>query len=136
MGNIDATFNASLQRTLGNRSFNSDFIEHFYEHLIGQSDEIAALFRHTDMSVQKTMLHDSLQLMVDYYRSRELPIGLQRIAQMHGRKGRAIPERMYATWLDSLMQALQRFDPQFSDEVELAWRETLAPGIAYMQSQY
>ena len=136
METTNAIFNSSFNRALGNPSFNHDFIQYFYKDLLGSSGEIAALFKNTNMSAQKTMLHDSLNLMVEYYQSSELPIGMKRIAEVHSRQGRAIPERMYEIWLESLVDTLQAFDPEFNPAVEQAWREVLAPGIAFMQDQY
>ena len=31
------------------------------------------------------------------------------------------------------MEAVSEFDPEFNDEVELAWRLALTPGITYMK---
>lgn len=136
MAQVADVFQSSFTRTLGSGSFNNDFMESFYKNLIGYSDEIAELFKNTNMSAQKTMLHDSLYLMVDYYQSSKLPRGMERIAEVHSRRGRNIPERMYEVWLDSLMKTLEEFDPGYNQEVEDAWREVLAPGISYMKGQY
>lgn len=136
MSQLAEVFQSSFDRTLGSGSFNNDFIEGFYTNLMGYSGEIADLFKNTNMSAQKTMLHDSLYLMVDYYKSSKLPRGMERIAEVHSRRGRDIPERMYEVWLDSLMKTLEEFDPDYDQEVEDAWREVLSPGIAYMKGQY
>lgn len=136
MKNIKAIFEASFHRTLGSHSFNNNFIDRFYENLFKQSEEIADLFKNTNMSAQRTMLHDSLNLMVEYYHSKELPIGMKKIAEVHSRKGRAIPEKMYEIWLASLIKTLKEVDPGFNDDVEQAWREVLAPGIDFMKAQY
>jgi hemoglobin-like flavoprotein len=77
MENIKAIFDSSYKRSLGNRSFNNDFIEHFYRNLLGKSEEISDLFKNTNMSSQKTMLHDPIIMLLDYYQSSELPIGMK-----------------------------------------------------------
>lgn len=136
MSQLTEVFQSSFDRTLGSGSFNNDFIEAFYANLMGYSGEIADLFKNTNMSAQKTMLHDSLYLMVDYYKSSKLPRGMERIAEVHSRRGRDIPERMYEVWLESLIKTLVEFDSGFSKEVEVAWREVLAPGIEYMKGKY
>ncbi|MFT6905518.1 MAG: hemoglobin-like flavoprotein [Oleiphilaceae bacterium] len=74
MENIKAIFDSSYKRALGNRSFNNDFIEHFYSNLLGKFEEISNLFKNTNMSSQKTMLHDSIIMLLDYCQSSELPI--------------------------------------------------------------
>jgi hemoglobin-like flavoprotein len=136
MENIKAIFDSSYKRSLGNRSFNNDFIERFYSKFLRKSEEISALFKNTNMSAQKTMLHDSIHMMVEYYQSSELPIGMKRVAEVHGKEGRAIPLRMYEIWLDSLISTVEEFDPEFNDDIEQAWREVLAPGIAFMKGSY
>ena len=46
-----------------------------------------------------------------------------------------MPE-LYEAWLDSLIATARESDPDFDDELELAWRVVLAPGIAYMKFRY
>ena len=55
------------------------------------------------------------------------------VARLHIRSGRDIPAEYYDTWLDSLIEALGEFDPEFDADVELSWRLVLAPGISYMK---
>ena len=136
MENIDDIFQPSFERALGSGGFNNAFVERFYVNFIGQSLEIADLFQNTNMSRQKTMLHDSLYLMVEYYKTRQATKGLQRIAQVHSRSGKDISEELYESWVDSLIATLKEFDPQFNKQVEQAWRQVLAPGVSYMQSKH
>ena len=126
-------FNASYQRAIGNSSYNRDFIGRFYDVFLSKSDRIAEHFKHVDMSTQKTMLHDSLNYMVDFFVSRRTNDYMNRIARTHSSREHDIEDNMYDTWIDSLVEALREFDPEFNDEVELAWRLVLAPGITYMK---
>ena len=128
-----ATFRESFDRALGNQSYNRDFIERFYDIFLGQSQAIADLFRDTSMSAQKTMLHDSLHQLVEFYSSRKTSEYMRHIAKVHSRAGLDIPDELYDVWLDSLMQAVSEYDGQFNDDVELAWRLVLSPGITYMK---
>lgn len=61
------TFEDSYQRALGHQSYKRDFIERFYDIFLGQFETIANMFRNTSMSTQKTMLHDSLNRLVEFY---------------------------------------------------------------------
>jgi len=54
----------------------------------------------------------------------------------HSRRDLDIPPALYAPFIESLIATVQRNDPEFSSAVERAWRETLAPGVAYMQARY
>ncbi len=126
-------FNASFARALQNDSFNCDFISRFYDIFVGKSDEVAKLFGDTNMSAQKTMLHDSLHYMVEFFTSAKTGPHMESIARIHGRRELGISDEMYDLWLESLMEALKEFDPEFNDQVELAWRLVLSPGITYMK---
>ncbi len=85
------------------------------------------------MSAQRIMLHDSLHQLVEFYTSRRVSEYMQHIAQVHSRGGHDVPAELYEVWLSSLMQALAEYDEEFDDDVELAWRPVLAPGITYMR---
>ena len=126
-------FQRSLARAIGQGEYNHEFISRFYEIFLGRSDDIAELFHGTDMVAQRQMLHDSLVLLVDFFSSREVNPALDRIARVHARSGRDIRPELYDLWLDSLIEALSQFDPDFDAEVELSWRLVLAPGISYMK---
>jgi len=39
-------------------------------------------------------------------------------------------------WLDCLIQAVKESDPDFTHEIESAWREKMLPGIQVMKSHY
>ena len=127
------TFEHSLARAVGGGEYNHAFIERFYEIFTARSVDIAALFRDTDMSAQRAMLHDSLLYLVDFFKTRKINPFLARIAKVHGRAGLDIPDSMYDIWLDCLLDAVREFDTEFDDDVELAWRLVLAPGVAYMK---
>ena len=132
-GNYDTVFGDSYRRALGNHSYNADFISHFYRCFFDQSEQIRNMFANTDMSAQKTMLHDSLEHLLEFYTTRKLTPQMQHLARVHGRKGRNVPANLYDLWLDSLMDAVKKFDPQFDDEIELAWRLVLIPGITFIK---
>lgn len=127
------TFEHSYRRAIGDQSYSPEFIGRFYDIFLSHSDEIEQMFRHTSMSAQKTMLHDSLQQLVEYFSSHKTTSQMKKIAQVHSRGGHDVPEELYEVWLDSLIQAVREFDEEFSDEVELAWRLVLSPGITYMK---
>jgi hypothetical protein len=38
--------------------------------------------------------------------------------------------------MQCLLQAAGKHDPQYSPEIETAWRETLAVGIEFLRSRY
>lgn len=133
MSDYGEIFSNSYQRALGNNSYNADFIDYFYKQFLAKSDQIRSMFANTNMSAQKTMLHDSLDSLLEFYTTRKITRQMAHLAHIHGNKGHRVPHQLYDLWLDSLMEAVQQFDPQFDTDIELAWRLVLAPGITFIK---
>jgi len=115
------------------------FLEDFYRRFIASSEEIRAKFAGTNMKRQVQMLEDSLYVVAVAIQGEEgsLVCGdLPRIAARHSRKDLDIRPGLYDLWLECLIEAVRTHDPQFSGEVEAAWRETLAFGVDYMRERY
>jgi hemoglobin-like flavoprotein len=134
--NLDSVFRDSFQRVLGEGAYNPAFTGRFYEIFLSRSPAIAARFEKTDMSAQKTMLHDSLLTLATFHRDRVLTGELRRLAAIHGRRRHDVPAELYELWLDALVATVAEFDSDYEDEVGLAWRIALSPGICYMQYCY
>lgn len=126
-------FSASYKRVLIQEHDKKEFFDRFYEIFCSQSEEIARLFENTHMSSQKTMLHDSLDCLVDFFVSSKAPSYLKNVARRHSQADLDISLDLYDVWLDSLVFTVREYDPQFDADVERAWRTTLSPGIAYMK---
>lgn len=129
------TFRGSLKRCLDA----PDFLLDFYGLFMASSDEVREKFAKTDFKRQTRVLADSLWAMAVAAQGRtgspawdDLP----RLAELHGRSKLDIRPELYDQWLDCLVEAARRHDGSFSPEVEAAWRETLAVGIALMRSGY
>ncbi len=129
-------FDESYRRTLESETDRDEFFDAFYESFVSKSADIAAKFAETDMQQQKRMLYRSLHHMVDFSVERRASEDLRRIAERHSESQLDITPGLYDFWLDSLIETLQLFDPHFTEEVELAWRVVLAPGIAYMRFKH
>ena len=117
------------------RRCNSDptFMDVFYRNFLASSEEVSEKFANTDFKRQNEMLRKSLHMIIlscgghdegDSY--------LLEIAKRHGRNDLKIKPEMYDLWLTSLMDTVQEIDPDYSSEVDLAWRETMQHGIQYM----
>ena len=130
-----ARFRAHFDTWVGD-PYNEAFVSRFYSHFLGRSQEVAERFAATNMSMQKTMLHDSLHDLRDFTSDPTARRNLQRVAEQHDRAHANIPPRLYDLWLDSLITTLKDFDPDFDQLTERAWREALAPGIALMKGAY
>jgi hemoglobin-like flavoprotein len=129
------TFLASLKRCLAAPGF----LEEFYREFLDSSDEVREKFRETDFHRQTRVLEDSLYVLANAVQGREgSPAwgNLPQIADRHGRKDLDIRPELYDQWLACLLEAVRRHDPEFTVEIEDAWRQTLALGIDYMRSRY
>ena len=136
MKNYLEFFLDSLFRVSGEPEQMTEFVARFYELFIGKSPRIARYFAGTDMPGQIDMLGRSLHEMVEFSTTRVASERLRQVALRHSRRDRDIPPDLYEEWLDNLLVAVREFDERFNDEVELAWRIVLAPGIAYMKFRY
>ena len=126
-------FRTSLNRCLAA----SGFLESFYQSFVGSSEEVREKFKNTDMKLQAKMLQDSLfVLAVAAQGDADSPArySLPGLAEKHGSKGFDIRPELYDLWLEALVETVKRHDPDYSDEIEEAWRSTLASGIEFMRS--
>jgi hemoglobin-like flavoprotein len=85
---------------------------------------------------QKTMLQDSLFYMKEFFISKKDNEYLRRVAKVHSQSGHDIPAEFYDVWLDTLIETVKEYDSQFNEDVELAWRIALSPGITYMKHMH
>lgn len=125
-------FLASLKRCLAR----PDFLARFYEQFMASSEEVREKFRNTDMKQQVRMLEDSLFVVAVAVQGEEGSLAradLPRIAARHGRQQLDIRPGLFDLWTSCLMSAVRQHDPEFGDDVERAWRETLAFGVRYMR---
>jgi truncated hemoglobin YjbI len=116
-----ATMNAQAE------AFFDDFYRRFCAH-----EDVAARFADTDMAKQITMLRKSFYHLISFA-AVDAPPGheLLRLAERHQHLG--IEPSLYNRWVDSLIDTLAEWDPEFDTATALAWRAALAPGITIMK---
>lgn len=129
------TFRESLKRCL----VTPEFLHDFYELFMASDDAIRQKFVKTEFPRQTRVLADSLYIMAiaaesksDAFAWREL----DRLAERHSRAGLDVHPRHYESWLDCLVAAAKKHDPEFTPDVEQAWRASLTPGIEHLRSKY
>lgn len=136
MENYLEIFTKSYQRVVAENRADKDFFTAFYDAFFSDSAAARAKFRNVDMQEQKQHLRKSLDHMVYFSIDRQASDEMTRIARAHGKSGKDISPGLYECWLDSLVRTVREYDPKFDDDVEIAWRVVLAPGIRYMQLQH
>ena len=90
------------------------------------------MFANTRFDRQNRLLQHGLGLLLSYAR-RPNPSLLERIAERHGPADLNISEGLYPLFLESLIETVRLYDPEFTHAVEHAWRASLAPGVTFMQ---
>lgn len=129
-------FDDSYWRTVSSRRDGKIFVDAFYDRLLASSPEVRAKFAETDFEKQKQVLMLSLAFISAYAGSGQPNAVIEKIALSHGRGGHDIVPEYYDLWLSCLIDTVREYDPEWSPDVESAWRKTMAPGIAYMKAHY
>ncbi len=130
---IDRIFNHSRARC----EKEDRFLDRFYEKFTATSPEISEKFANTDFTRQKQALALSLKMIsLASKGGDEADLYLGYIATRHDRHHLNIKPELYDFWVDTLIDTVRETDSQYDDDVERAWRSTLAYGIDYMKSHY
>lgn len=133
---FDDIFDASYNRVQSPSDSGLEFFEAFYRRFLLSSPEVRMLFRNTDMSAQRSMLKKSFYSLISFYASGAVDDVLRKTAYLHSAEQLNIKPHLYDLWLECLIDTVRDFDPEFEDDVELAWRLILSPGITYMKFGY
>jgi hemoglobin-like flavoprotein len=115
-----------------------DFIPTFYHLFFTACPAAEPRFAETDFFRQHQLLRHALRLLL-LYPNRPEAEGhdlLRRVAERHSRRDLDIPASLYPPFVESLMETVARFDPQWSPEIEAAWRSTIKGGVDYMIARY
>ena len=113
------------------------FLDLFYDNFISSSDEVRQKFANTDMSQQKKALEQTLRMAVMSSRGSDAAEAyLDYVAERHGASDLNIEPKLYAEWLDALVEAVSEVDPEYDNAVEAAWRDVMHYAIDYMVSRY
>lgn len=114
-----------------------DFVDAFYSIFLGTSDEVSSMFSETDFAKQHKLLRATVFMMVTRDISEpKAAEAIERIGHSHSISQLDIRPELYELWLDSLCATVKQLDPDWSDELELAWREEMRPGISLITSFY
>lgn len=129
-------FQNSYQRVMRAEQYGKDFFAAFYAAFIANDERVAGKFRNTDMARQRQMLKDSLDQMLYFSIDKCSSETIERIAARHGPGGVDITPDFYDLWMESLLETVKRYDPDYDDNIDIAWRVNMAPGIALMKALY
>ena len=138
--NYEKLFEDSYTRVVGQGIGLSDdgklFFNAFYDAFFSKSDEICQKFANVDMVAQVGMLQKSMFHIISFYVAKTDSEYLQSIAMTHSRAQYDIKPEYYDIWLESLIETVRKMDSEFEDDIELAWRLAMTPGIQFMKFHY
>ncbi len=112
-----------------------EFFATFYDLLLASDPVIPPLFARTEFPKQHKLLQHGLGLLLTYAK-RPNPALLDRLAARHSAGGINVAPTLYPHFVESLVQAVRRHDPECTPQIEAAWREAVAPGIEFMGSRH
>lgn len=112
-----------------------DFFQHFYARFMASSDQIRARFDNTDMSAQHHLLRHGILQLVLHARGMS-DAKLRALGETHCRHALNIKPEWYDNWLDALVATIEQFDPEYSADVQSAWRNAITPGIDVIRNAY
>ena len=144
---MDRSSKSALEQTatydLAKASYNRccavpEFFPSFYRNFFATTPEVTPLFARTDFRRQHNLLRHALSLLLIYPKKPEAEARslLRRVAERHSRSDLAIDPSLYGPFVDALIMTIQEHDPDFSPEIEAAWRTTVEQGVQYMISKY
>ena len=137
MRNYDEIFSESLKRIVTTTGYGLErFVDSFYERFLLSSSEVEDKFRGTDFEVQGRMLAESLLQMKVVVCELKANDRLEELAEFHSKRKLDIPPRLYDLWLECLIATARETDPEFTQNVELAWRMVMGSGIIFMKFRY
>ena len=114
-----------------------DFFQTFYDIFLATSPEVATKFVQTDFSKQKNIIKASVAMLIRLgsgnANARRI---IEKVGDTHGQQALDIRPALYDLWLDSLCNAIQRHDPEYSAELETLWRDSMQEGIQLVTDRY
>ncbi len=133
---FERLFDGSYERVLSNPVNGKDFFERFYERFIQADPRVAQHFANTEMERQRKMLEKSFYKLIVFYATRCSDEYLEQVAVQHSKMALNIEPDLFDLWLDTLIETVREYDPDYRSEIELAWRLVLGSGITYMKFKY
>jgi hemoglobin-like flavoprotein len=128
---------AEIVRASFGRCDSPAFYDTVYGNFLGKSSEVRRLFANTDFTRQKLLLRSAVTLMVRFQlpdpQAQEL---FKSVGRTHSRSGYDVDPSLYGLWLDSVLESVEKHDPQASPEIADAWRAYLQDGIDMIVSAY
>lgn len=133
-----AALRDQIDKSYGRCRMTGTFADDFYRRFLGSSPRIAEKFSATNMDQQKRMLDHGVRHLILFFHEPS-PITAAKmlsLGESHARSALNIAPDLYPLFLDCLLGAVEENDPQFSPELDEAWRHVASHGINVMISMW
>jgi len=138
--NYEKLFEDSYSRVIGEGvgigNKGSTFFSRFYDIFFSKSQQIRDKFADVDTDAQARVLQKSMFHMIGFYATKTDSGYLAGVAHTHSRSQYDIGPEFYDIWLESLLETVQQLDPEYEDNLALAWQLAMTPGIQFMKFRY
>mgnify|MGYP000574957981 CR=1 FL=1 len=110
------------------------FLDRFYELFLTADERISDMFLLVDFDKQKELLRKGIMTILTYLDHESLAgkITIKRLRETHGSRGMNILPEYYEIWKSCLIQAVEEYDHEFSDEIKAGWQKVLNEGVSLM----
>lgn len=112
-----------------------EFFVDFYNSFMASSTIIKGSFANTDMVAQRHLLRNGIMQLILHARGMS-DRKLKALGESHNRSHYNINPEWYSLWLDALMKTIRLHDPEYTRELDAAWREVITPGIDLIRGAY
>ncbi|QOC23423.1 globin [Wenzhouxiangella sp. AB-CW3] len=128
----------AVQASYGRCTRQKGFITRFYELLLDRDERIRKMFSTTDWSQQNRALRRGISIALTYAGGSDIvERSMNEMADVHSRKGRApVDPELYRHWRESLLQAVEEFDPRLTSELRQDWADALRKTTDYFTAKY
>lgn len=108
------------------------FFDIFYDQFCRKDRRFQQMFKGVDMSGQIRMLKASIAIILLAPSSEQARESVRYFGKHHASIGVTADD--FNTWLDCLLLTVSQCDPDYSPEVEAAWRQCFATGFHIMKA--
>ena len=127
-----------VQASYGRCLRDKRFISRFYELLLSRDPGIQRMFLNTNWSQQQRALRRGISIALTFASgSAIVERSMNEMAEVHSRKGRApVDPMLYVHWRESLLEAVNAFDPKMTPELNEHWASALKVTTDHFTANY
>ena len=119
-----------VQKSYARCSKSEGFLDDFFDGFLDSSEEIREHFVGTSRAKQKVFAHSGVATILLFAMgSAKSKERLEALVGQHRSRELDVRPDLYPNWVESLVSAVSKHDPEFSPELDQAWRVTVQMGV-------